>query len=125
MFFIRIKINGYLENLSENTKDNIDVIGILNKQNVHYTLNNTDYKIIINKDKVTLIRKNNCFIHKFDFELKKQTKANYYIKEYNTDIDVLVMTNKLNITENKIEIIYKIIESCEEYKYVLEMRKML
>ena len=125
MFFIRIKINGYLENLSENTKDNIDVIGILNKQNIHYTFDNTDYKIIINKDKVTLIRENNCFIHKFDFEFKKKTKAKYYIKEYNTDIDVLVMTNKLNITEEKIEILYKIIDSNEEYKYVLEMRKML
>ena len=125
VFSIRIKIKGYLHNLTENTKNNIDVIGILNKQNIHYILNDTDHKIIIGKDKVILIRENNSFIHKFEFELDKQTKANYYIKEYSTDIDVIVMTNKLNITEDKIEIIYKIIDSNEEYRYVLEMRNKL
>ena len=125
VFFIKIKIKGYLQNLTENTKDNIDIMGVLNKQNIHYILNDTDHKIIIDNDKVTLIRENKNFIHKFEFELNKQTKANYYIKEYNTDIDVLVITNKLNISEEKIEIIYKIIDSNEEYKYVLEMRNKL
>ena len=125
VFFIKIKIKGYLQNLTENTKDNIDVLGVLNKQNIHYRLNNTDHKIIINQDKVTLIRENENFVHKFEFESNKQTKANYYIKEYNTDIDILVMTNKLNISENKIEIIYKIIDSKEDYKYVLEMRNKI
>lgn len=125
VFSIRIKIKGYLQNLTENTKDNIDVIALQNKRNIHYVFDNTDHKLIFDKNTVTLIRENANFVHKFVFELNKQTKASYYIKEYNTDIDVLVVTNKLNISKDRIEIIYKIIDSEEAYKYVLEMREEL
>ena len=34
VFSIKIKIKGYLQNLTENTKDNIDVIALQNKRNI-------------------------------------------------------------------------------------------
>lgn len=125
VFCIKIKIKGYLQNLTENTKDNIYAVAILNKKNIHYILNNTDHKIIITDDKVFLIRENQEFVHKFVFELNKQNKASYYIKEYNTEFNFSIITSKLFVDKNKIEIIYKIIDSNEEYKYLLEMSEKI
>ena len=123
VFSIRIKIKGYLENITENTKEIIDIIGIKNKNNLKYKYNDTNYKIIINDNKIELIRENDNFIHKFIFEAKKETDTIYFIKEYNTDLVIPIMTNILNILDDKIEIIYKILDSNEEYKFLIEMRQ--
>ena len=125
VFSIRIRIKGYLENITENTKEIIDVIGIKNKETIKYLNNDTSYKIIINNHKITMIRENKNFIHKFIFEEEKEHETNYYIKEYNTELNINIITNNLNVSENKIEITYKIIDSNEKYKYLIEMRKEL
>ena len=60
-------------------------------------------------------------MHKFIFELNTKTESIYYIKEYLTELNVSIITTKLNILKNKIEIYYKIIDNDNNYKYVLEL----
>ena len=122
VFSIRVRIKGYLENITEKTKETIDVIGIKNKQTLKYMYNDTKYNIDIQNNKIILIRENDDFIHKFVFAQNKQTDTIYYIKEYNTELTVSMITNNLNIINDKIEIYYRIIDSNEEYKYLIEMR---
>lgn len=121
VLFIKIKVKGYLENIGKNTKETIDTLGIKNKYNVIYNFNNIKHKIIFNKKNILLIRENEDFIHNFNFELSKETDSEYYIKEYSTNIDVPIITNKLIISDNSIEIEYLIKETNEQYRFVLEM----
>lgn len=121
VLFIKIKVKGYLENIGKNTKETIDTLGIKNKYNVIYNYNNIKHKIIFNKKNILLVRENEEFIHNFNFELSKETDSEYYIKEYSTNIDVPIITNKLNISDNSIEIEYLIKETNEQYRFVLEM----
>ena len=59
------------------------------------------------------------------FDINKVTKTEYYLKEYNTSIDIQIKTNKINIKEEIIEINYTIIDTNENYLYVLEMSEKL
>ena len=79
VFFIKIKVKGYLQNITENTKENIDTFGIKNKNII-------------------------C-----------------YIKELSTSIYLNILTTYLSIDEKKVEIHYKVLDSNEEYIYLIEM----
>ncbi len=59
------------------------------------------------------------------FKPNKITKTEYYLKEYNTSIDIQIKTNKINISEEIIEIDYTIIDTKENYLYILEMSEKL
>ena len=59
------------------------------------------------------------------FKPNKTTKTEYYLKEYNTSIDIQIKTNKININEEIIEIDYTIIDTNENYLYILEMSEKL
>lgn len=121
VFFIKIKVNGYLENKKNNSKEIIDTFGIKNKDNITYYYNDTRYKFNIKNNKLTLVRDNQDFTHSFIFELNKETKSEYYIKEFSTKLDVYLITTKLKIADNRIEINYKIKDTDDEYIYVLDL----
>lgn len=59
------------------------------------------------------------------FDLNKITKNEYYLKEYNTSIDISVKTTKIKTNEEIIEIYYTIIDTNEKFLYVLEMSEKL
>ena len=121
VFFIKIKVKGYLQNVTENTKETIDTFGIKNKDTISYILNDTKHKITISNNKILLIRDNQEFLHKIEFELNKEKETEYYIKELSTSIYLFIQTTYLSINENLIEIHYKVIDSQEEYIYLIEM----
>lgn len=121
VFFIKIKIKSHLENIKENTGETIETFGIKNKNSITYHNNDTIHKLIIKNNKIIMIRENNEFTHTFNFELKKETKSEYYIKEYLTSIELMILTTKLLISDNRIEIIYKVLDSNEEYKYMIDL----
>lgn len=123
VFSIRIKIKGYLENTTEKSKETYDIKGIQNKNKITYIYNDIKHVIDIFSDKVFLSRESQDFIHKLSFTLNKETNSEYYIKEYGTSIEIKVITTELNITENHIKINYKIIDTGEEYEYLIEMEK--
>ena len=121
VFFIKIKVKGYLQNINENNKEIINTIGIKNKNKISYIVDKTKYKITISDNRILLIRENQEFSHKMEFELNKENKTEYYIKELSTSIYLCILTTYLSINDKIIEIHYKVIDSQDEYIYVIEM----
>ena len=64
--------------------------------------------------KLILIRDNEKFTHKFIFDIDKITKSEYYIKELNTSIDILIKTTNLIYNDKELKIDYEIIDSNNE-----------
>ena len=108
VFFIKIKIKGYLKNVTENETKNIDVTGIKNKNKISYFWDNIKHILTIEENKITLKRESEEFIHGMIFKENKETITNYYIKELNSSIELKILTNKISITEEKNIIIAQI-----------------
>ena len=125
MFNIKIKVKGYLKNLTENTEEIINTKALKNSNIISYITDNIKYKLIVDKNKVTLIRESNEYSHGMIFEENIQHKTDYYIKATNYSLEFNIVTTKLIIDKNKIDITYKIIESENIYNYVLEMSENL
>ena len=121
VFYIKIKVKGYLENTTEKTKETFDTHAIKNKNKITYINDNTSYKIEINDNKIIMIRDNEDFSHKFTFDIDNITKSEYYIKELNTSIDVSIKTIELHQTSKQIKIVYEIIDNENKYIYILDM----
>ena len=125
MFFIKIKVKAKLTNLTENKEDLINTNGIKNSNIISYVNDNIKHKIILDNNKVTLLRENNEFSHGIIFEENNTNNSEYYLKESKYSIEFNIQTIKLIIEKNKIDITYKIIESENIYNYVLEMSENL
>lgn len=121
MFFIKIKLKGYLKNITKNEQEIIDTMAIKNKNIISYKNNSTLNKIKIDNNKVILSRDNEKYSYELIFEPLKEHNIEYFIKELKTSIDIKVKTTDLSIKENKISIKYKIIDSNEEFLYLIEM----
>ena len=121
VFFIKIKVKSSLENMTEKKTEKIETFAIRNKNKIKFYHNETKIDISIDNDKLTLIRENDNFIHKFEFKLNKETKSEYYIKEYSSSIEVNILTTNLLIKDKRIEINYIIKDSNDEYYYILDM----
>ena len=119
MFNIKIKVKGYLKNLTENTEELFNTEAIKNSNIISYIQDKTKYKIILD-DKVTILRENNEFSHGMIFECNKKYSSEYYLKKLKYSLEFTIKTLKLNIEKNKIDITYQIIESDNIYNYVLE-----
>ena len=125
MFFIKIQVKGYLKNLTENTEELIDT-KVIRKSNVmSYIIDDTKHKLIVDSNKVTLLRENNEFSHGMLFEENIEHSSEYYLKESNYSLEFTILTTKLIIEKNKIDITYKIKESDNTYNYILEMSENL
>ena len=125
MFFIKIKVKGYLKNLTENTQELIDTKSIKNNNEISYIIDNTKHRLIIDNNKITLLRENNEFQHIMIFEENITNKSEYYLKESSYSLEFSIETTKLIIDNNNINITYKILESENIYNYVLEMSDSL
>ena len=121
MLFIKIKVKGYLKNITEATKENIDTYGIKNNNIISYIIDNTKYKLILEDSKITLLRENNEFSHGMIFIEGKTNPSEYYLKESNYSLEFNIETTKIILDNNKIDITYKILESDNIYNYVLEV----
>lgn len=121
MYFIKIKLKGYLKNINENTVENIDTIAIKNQNTITYNIDSTIHKIKIFENKILLSRNNKQFSYELTFELSKENITEYYIKDLSTSFDIKVQTTYLLIENKKIEIHYRILDSNEEYLYLIEM----
>lgn len=121
---IKIKIKGYLRSIQNNQNSQINVIGIKNENKIQYILDNVKHKIEIKEDKIVLIRENNEFKNTLEFIKNKESISYYLLKEKNFLVDIKIKTKKLEYTNDKIKIVYEVIDSQDEFEYVLEMRKM-
>ena len=121
MFFIKISIKGYLKNITENTQELIDTTAIKNKNKITYIINDIKHIVLIENNKITLLRENNEFSHRMIFIENSTILSEYYLKESSYSLDFNIETTKLIIKDNKIDITYKINESENICNYVLEM----
>lgn len=120
MIFIRIKVKGYLKNITDNDVLFFEENAIMNKDKIVYSNNDVKTTIKVNDTEIILIREGNDFVNTFCFNMKKST-CNYLLKENNYDFDIEVKTIDMNINENMIYIKYLIVDSDIEFEYKLDI----
>ena len=118
---MRIKIHGYIENKATKKRENIETNAIKKNNSIVFKEKDIDYKIKIDNNNIKIIRETNDFKHELTFKLNKTINSLYYIKEYDSSMEIPLTTTKLIYNDNYLEIEYIINESQEEFKYILEM----
>lgn len=118
--FIRIKVKGYLKNITENEIFEFEEKGIRNNNKVTYSSDGVKNTIKINTNEVMLTREGNDFVNTFVFK-EKNSSCNYLLKENNYDVDIDIKTIMLDNDDNSVYIKYLITDSECEYEYKIEM----
>ena len=118
--FIKIRVKGYLKNITDNEILEIDEKAIKNKNKITFSSDNVKSIIKINDNDIMLIREGNDFVNTFIFN-KDKSSCNYYLKDNNYDVDIEVTTISMEINDDSICIKYLIVDSDSEYEYKLEM----
>lgn len=108
---------------NEETKE-YNLLGEYDKENniIYYNENNdlvTKMEIDLNNN--TLIRENKDYYIKYNLIENQETINKITIKELNQDLDIRIKTEKFEITENKIEIMYTLLDSNEKITYVINL----
>ena len=112
---IRVKINGYLKNNTENELITFNEKGIKNKEKISFVFDGVKYSIKIN---------GNDFINSFSFN-EKHGKSNYYLKEHGYSVDIDINMKMFDVNDNKIYIKYVIADTECEYELLIEMGDIL
>lgn len=120
VIFIRIKVKGYLKNITENEIIEFEERAIRNKNKITFSCDNVKTTIKINDNDVVMIREGIDFINSFIFNIK-DSSCNYLLKNNNYDVDIDINTIDINIGDDSIYIKYLIIDSQCKYEYKLEM----
>jgi uncharacterized beta-barrel protein YwiB (DUF1934 family) len=123
VIFIKIKVKGYLKNITDNEIIKFDEKGIKNNNKVTYCSDNIKHIVRINDGSIMLIREGNEFINTFVFN-KNKSSCNYFLKESNYDVDIDIKTIIINCDIDSIYIRYIIMDSNCEYEYKLEMSEI-
>lgn len=121
---IRIKIKGYLKNITDNEIFEFEEKGIKNKDRITFNNNNVKYSIKCNNSEIILIRDGDDFVNTFVFN-KKNSNSNYLLKENGYDMDMEVITSNMEISDELIYIEYEIISTSCKYEFKIEMSEIL
>lgn len=121
---IRIKIKGYLKNITDNEIFEFEEKGIRNKNKITFNNSNIKYSIKCDNNEIILIRDGDDFINTFLFN-KKNSNSNYLLKENGYDMDMEVITSNMEISDELIYIEYEIISTSCKYEFKIEMSEIL
>ena len=121
---IRIKIKGYLKNITDNEIFEFEEKGIRNKNKITFNNNNIKYSIKCDNNEIILIRDGDDFVNTFVFN-KKNSNSNYFLKENGYDMDMEVITSNIEISDELIYIEYEIISTSCKYEFKIEMSEIL
>lgn len=116
---IRVKIKGFLRNITENQTLKIDSKGIKNKNKITYSFDDVKYTIKTNNNNILLTRESDEFLNNFSFGDK--TCSSYLLKENNFNVDININTIDIDIKDNYIYVKYEIIDTKCIYEYKIEM----
>lgn len=98
---------------------------IKDSKKITYYLEKEKYTLkIISPTRLILKRETSEIDSNIYFELNKVLPAIYTIKENNLSLEIDIRTNKLEINEEYIKVIYTVIDSNEEYEYYIEMSEI-
>ena len=117
---IRIKIKGFLKNITEKENVFFEEKGIYNKNKIGFISDDIKYDIRYSDSKIMMTREGKDFINTFIFNEKKG-KSSYTLKDNNYTIDMDIIVNDMNIKENSIDIKYVICDTGCSYEYKIEM----
>ncbi len=84
-------------------------------------MENIYHKIKIDNGKIIITKENDEFSNTMIFSLKETTISKYYLKQHDVLIDINIYTKLLEYTNNKIKIVYEVIESNETHEFQIEM----
>ena len=120
MVFIKIKVKGYLKNITDNEITEFEEKAIKSKDKITYV--NDSVKTIIRTcdNDIMLTREGSDFVNTFVFN-KKNSRCNYFLKENNLDVDIDIITNIIDNNDKYIFIKYVVVDSECEYEYKIEM----
>jgi hypothetical protein len=113
-----IKIKTYL-NENDNSYQGF-IIGKLDNNIITYDDENINVAIILESDKITLLREASEYKLSLEFSLNKETKGTYLLKDLNKEFDLVLNTSLLVNKDNLIEIKYLINTKEQESYFRLE-----
>lgn len=118
-----IKIKYVIKN-SENEIIEKETIGTYNEKNNEICYQEEDLKVnvLIEKEKVIMVRKTNDYTINFDFQLNTVTKNKYKLKSLGVYVDIEIETKRMYIGKNYINIWYTLINNEQpmgEFEYDL------
>ncbi len=98
----KIKIKGYLKNLTIEAEEYTDFEFIGDKENNSLSYKEKDVlvNIKINKNNIYLTRETDDLLIKFIFSLDKNTKGTYYLKDMNKNMSLEVFTDEYQVFDN-------------------------
>ena len=121
---IRVRIKGFLKNVTEKEKIFFDEKGISNKNKISFVSDDIKYNIKYSNNEVMLIREGKDFINTFTFQ-KKKGISNYTLKDNRYTIEMDIIVNEMTIEDTFIHIKYLICDTDCEYEYRIEMSECL
>ena len=113
-------------NLKENDKlvfDNKNVIGIKRKNKITYQNDNILVTVLIDDNKITMKRISDEYNIILSFEEKNNTKGEYFLNNSNLMLPLNIFTDKILVSEKKIEITYKIENNVFDFAIDFEVIK--
>lgn len=122
MIKLRRKIISTIKDLKEKGEIVSELSAVITKNKISYTNNDTKEQLKINEKNIVLKRENTEFIHIICFVKGKTIPTNYHLKKNNLDIEINIYTESIKVEENKISINYKVLESNNDYEFIIEMR---
>ncbi len=121
---IRIKVKGYLRNITDNEIFEFEERGIKNKDKITFNNNDIKYSIKCNDNEIMMIRDGNDFVNTFIFN-NNNSKSNYLLKENGYDMDMEVNVSNMEFNDKLIYIEYEIVSTSCKYEFKIEMSEML
>lgn len=113
---------------SSNGKENINnKKAILKDNKISYERNGFIMKIIIDDEKIYVIRENNNVKINLEFKKDQSLTTKYIIKDMNTSVDLKTVTKKLSIQDNRICIKYDLYMNdkfSDNFEFKLEWRNL-
>lgn len=106
-----------------NTKEEYNLLGEYDQENGIITYdenNNITTKVKLDLKRKLLIRDNHDYYLMYKLIENEETENEIRMKELNQSLSLKIKTDKFKVTDNKVEIIYTILDSKETIQYQIE-----
>lgn len=120
---IRVKIKGFLKNITENDNLIFDEKGIYNKNKLSFIKGDIKYNIKLLDNEIIMIREGKDYINSFTFN-KKKASSTYTLKDNNYTIKMDIDIKDI-IIDNGFYVKYMICDTSCLYEFKLEMSECL
>lgn len=117
---IRVKVKGFLKNITEEDNLFFNEKGISNKNKISFIFDDTKYNIKHSNNEVIMVREGKDFINTFIFN-NNGGSTSYTLKDNNYTIDMNIKVVDLHVDDSVIYIKYFISDTNCEYEYKIEV----